>query len=66
MERKVGLEEKFERRGTYHLAGKDCDGEDKEAVEVCDYIPLGGEEGVEVGGEKAAHLHGGVNTFFQR
>ena len=41
---------------SYHLAGKDCDGEDKEAVEVCDYISLGGEEGVEVGGEKAAHL----------
>ena len=55
MERKFGLEQ-LERRGTYHLAGKDCDGEDKEAVEVGDYIPLGGEERVEVGGERAAHL----------
>ena len=50
--------EQLERRGgaSYHLTGEDCDGEDKQAVEVCDYIPLGGEEGVEVGGEKAAHL----------
>ena len=55
MQGKFGLEQ-LERRGTYHLTGKDCDGEDKEAVEVCDYIPLGGEEGVEVAGEKAAHL----------
>ena len=57
MERKFGLEQ-LERRGgaSYHLTGEDCDGEDKQAVEVCDYIPLGGEEGVEVGGEKAAHL----------
>ena len=42
--------------GGYHLAGEECHGYDKEAVKVGEKVPLCDKEGVEVGGEKAAHL----------
>ena len=44
------------RGGGYHLAGEECHGYDKQAVKVGEKVPLCDKEGVEVGGEAAAHL----------
>ena len=43
-------------RISYHLAGEAGHGYDKEAVEVGDYVLLGDQQGVKIGGEGAAHL----------